>query len=85
MGPGLEGRTLPAGEESAAQFLGKALRKNFEIGGAKNCAIFCAFLVKANKGLYLKSTKYSTIFCTPNFNVFELRFLVAHLRVEVET
>ena len=34
-GPGLEGLTLPAGEENAAQFFGKALRQNIEIGGAK--------------------------------------------------
>ena len=46
-GPGLEGLTLPAGEENAAQLFGKALRQNFEVGGAKNCALLCAFLIKA--------------------------------------
>ena len=62
VGPGLEGRTLPAGEESAAQFWGKPLRKNFEIGRAKNCAIFCAFLIRA---LIKKAQNIAQFFARP--------------------
>ena len=71
----------PAGEENAAQFFGKALRQHFEIGGAKNCSL-CAFLIKA---FMSEDHELGHDFCTPNFNVFELRFLVGGLKVEIET
>ena len=81
-GPGLEGLTLPAGEENAAQFVGKALWQNFEIDGAKKCALLCAFLVGA---FMSEDHELEHGFCTPNFNVFQFRFLVGGLKAETET